>query len=143
MPFIKLTGAHATLTGNLAQFAFKDGVSVENVSRADAERLGSSMRVYDAETGEQISKIHRMTAGRSLGFIPKEQSEQPQSEPVVEKAIKESVQVAPELNYTREQLEAIADEGGLKGLRDFAEPYGVRGKSIVGIIDELMLKVDK
>ena len=38
-------------------------------------------------------------------------------------------------SYTKESLAAIADEGGIGGLRAIAEPMNVKGTSIVGLID--------
>ncbi|EMP6325878.1 hypothetical protein RPT39_001444, partial [Acinetobacter baumannii] len=40
--------------------------------------------------------------------------------------------------YTREELEAIAEEGGLAGLRAVATEVGVKGGSIVVLIERIL-----
>lgn len=40
--------------------------------------------------------------------------------------------------YTKEDLEKIADENGIKGLREIAEPLGVKNVSIEGLIAEII-----
>lgn len=40
--------------------------------------------------------------------------------------------------YTKEELEAIADEKGIAGLREISDPMGVKDNSIVGLIKEIL-----
>ena len=40
--------------------------------------------------------------------------------------------------YTEEQLAAIADKQGIAGLREIAEPLGVKGNSIAGLISSIL-----
>lgn len=40
--------------------------------------------------------------------------------------------------YTKEELEEIADEKGIKGLREVADPMGVKDTSIEGLISEII-----
>lgn len=40
--------------------------------------------------------------------------------------------------YTKEELEAVADEKGIAGLREIADPMGVKNTSIVGLINEIL-----
>ena len=40
--------------------------------------------------------------------------------------------------YTLEELEKIADNKGLKGLREVAKPLGIKGTSINGLIEAIM-----
>lgn len=42
--------------------------------------------------------------------------------------------------YTREELEKIADEKGIKGLREIADPLGLKSNSIVPLIDSILEK---
>jgi len=42
--------------------------------------------------------------------------------------------------HTRETLEAIADKEGIKGLREIADPLGVKSTSIVPLIDAILEK---
>lgn len=43
-------------------------------------------------------------------------------------------------DFTQAQLEQIADEKGINGIRDFAKPYGVNGRAIGDIIKQLMAR---
>ena len=43
-------------------------------------------------------------------------------------------------NYTREELEKIADEKGIKGIREIADPLGLKSNSIVPLIDAILEK---
>lgn len=40
--------------------------------------------------------------------------------------------------YTREQLESVADEKGIKGLREIAEPLAVSGRSVGDLIERIV-----
>lgn len=44
------------------------------------------------------------------------------------------------IKYTREQLEQIADEKGMAGLRRVADEFGIKGKSIPGLIEAILQK---
>lgn len=137
MPKVKLSGAFENLTGLMGRFEFKDGVSVNNIALEDAEKMGASMLIYDAATGKQISRVLRFSESQNIPYVSKNQApEKEKPKPKVEKE-------KPKPDYTREQLEEIADTKGLRGIRAFAEKYDVRGTSIIGIIDDLMLKVPK
>lgn len=43
-------------------------------------------------------------------------------------------------NFTREELEKIADEKGIKGIREIADPLGLKSNSIVPLIDAILEK---
>jgi hypothetical protein len=44
----------------------------------------------------------------------------------------------PRAVYTREELEKIADDKGIAGLREIADPMGVKDNSIMGLIKEII-----
>jgi hypothetical protein len=46
--------------------------------------------------------------------------------------------VTSKYSFTMEELEAIADEKGIIGLREFASKFGVQGSAVVQIIKDLM-----
>lgn len=46
----------------------------------------------------------------------------------------------PIASWTRETLEVIADEQGIKGLREVADLYGLKDSSINGLIDKILSK---
>lgn len=143
-------------TGDLGDIWFEDGVSSEVVSNREAERLACIMALEIEGSGENPSATERMVQERRFTIEEMEnaskqryekqakiQDIKDKSEQRVEKEIqnldseKKSTTVV-EYSFTYESLAEIADKEGLKGLRDFAEPYGVRGKSVKDIINSLL-----
>lgn len=53
-------------------------------------------------------------------------------------APKQEKTAAKDGTYTRETLEALADKGGIKAVREVAVKFGVSNKSVVGLIDEIL-----
>ena len=51
--------------------------------------------------------------------------------------VDEIEQTSPK-SLSREELEAVADDGGISGLRAIAEPLGVKSNSIDGLIDAIL-----
>lgn len=45
---------------------------------------------------------------------------------------------APTFDFTEESLQAVAAESGMSGLREIAEPHGVKGSSKEKIIEDLL-----
>lgn len=196
MPVIRLKEAGwEAFSGLLGDTEFVGGVSVENVSNREADRLACLMKVENVETGENPSSTQHMVEERNYTaeqmeearkarerreakiqaekdrvnkelndkiaeyYQEKRQSESEEEQlefefvgesdevPVVaEVSTSDTLEIdtddLPEediqYSYTLEQLEEIADRDGLSGLRDFANQYDVRGKSIASIIKSLM-----
>lgn len=163
MPIIKLLQhGFDTLTGEIGGIEFKDGVSVENISRRDADRIGASMMVEDVDSGEQYNAAStiekKLRADRHSDMVSRENENAvepaepaPESAPgpeVVEEPEPEEVdEVGAELErveeaeakvYTEAELAQIADEDGIAGLREIAAPLGVSDKSIRGLIPKIL-----
>ena len=129
MPIIKLNshGFHE-YTGLLGGLEFVDGVSVDSVSRRDADRLGAICEVIDLDTGKQANVSQ--TIDEALRGEKVEPEPEPEPEP---EAAKEPVKV-----YTEAELSVIASEQGISGLREIAEPLGVKGTSIRALIPKIL-----
>lgn len=147
-----LDAGFAGMTGWFGTVHFTDGVSDE-ISAAEAERLGCILNIETLE-GVNPSATQRLVDVRDrdmaemgeLGNLAKQGAEgeqtaqeaapveEPAQEPVVEKA----AAVELDYSYTKEQLEKMADTQGIAGLRAFAEPYGVTGRSINVIISTML-----
>lgn len=113
----------------LGSVLFEHGVSVEPVTEAQAFRISSNIRVetLDGKDPSQAAMYHALYQG----------DEAPVDFGEVHEEIVE--QKAPvEFDFTRESLEATADAGGINALRVIANQYGVKGNSIVGIVNALM-----
>lgn len=114
----------AGFTGDLGPIAFVDGISVDDVGSADASYLAGILSVENADTGKNPSISQRIVD--SYDQTAK-----------VEAAIIAAATVIPG-DFTKEQLEAIADSGGIKGVREVSDPLGVKGNSITELIDKVL-----
>lgn len=144
MPVIRIVQrGFETFTGILGSIQFKDGVSVEPVSQAEAERIGCFTRIEDATTGQRISLTERMVQTRTKNHtdlgLSVERTTKPLERTTTGK-VKTKVKPAelPKTAYEREDLEQLADVGGIAELRKFAKQWNVNGKTIVEIIESLM-----
>lgn len=150
MPVLRITEkGFENYDGLLGEIHFKGGVSIENISRADARRLASIMGIVENETGRNPSETQEMVETRNMTVDemaeyrsvdpqpPKDFQFSGQGEEIVATVLQAE---KPTLNYNfmQEDLEKIADATGIEGLREFAAPYDVRGASIVAIIKTLM-----
>lgn len=146
-------------TGGIGIHNFTKGLSDE-MSIMDAERFGSVMRCTVVEDGEDTgmvpSPLSRIDSFRDKEIeVRKSLAEKmaAQSEQATLAEIKAAYQdqKQPEkpqsekntsvgFDYTEESLAAIADAGGIKGLREVADRYDVRGTSIGGLIADLMAR---
>lgn len=139
MPKVKIIApGFEGYNGIIEGVVFENGVSTEPLSQFAAERVGAFLRVVDADTEEPLGLGYRMANARGQGVAPRE----PLQKIVRTKTGKEKAKVKPapvvEYSFTKEELEKVADEGGIQGLRKVADQYSVRGRSIKEIIDSLM-----
>lgn len=153
MPIIKLVEpGFEGYTGRLSRIDFVNGVSVESMPMRDAERLGNNMKIVDAATGDPLSMTRRMAESESktaaqLGIevavlVPIVRDDSGEAK-AVEPEAKQKAVIPPKsepkiYDYTREQLEEIADKTGITGIREFSKQYGINGRSIVEIIESLL-----
>lgn len=142
MPNIKIVQkGFETYNGFFDGVKFENGLSTEPMTLSGAEQLGASIKIVDADTNEPVSVTQRMINMRGDSIKPSRSIHPRGEEPKVEeKKTVELTEKIAEPNYTREQLEALADSGGISKLREFAKEYNVNGKSIASIIDALMKK---
>lgn len=131
---IKITERGWTnFTGHFGGVEFKGSVSVEMVDPIMASRLGSILRIQLIDTDEQAGAAAQLQ--RMQETTAEVTNELPRGEvaPVV---AEQAAEVQPE--WTREMLEAEADARGIAGLRVIADKFGVKGRGIVELIDEIM-----
>jgi hypothetical protein len=124
---IKIVGAGwQGFTGYFGMTEFVDGVSAHEVSDIEAKRIAAVVQVETLE-GTDPSAAQQIIDSRAQPLILA-------TTPVVEAPVQDK----PVMDHTAEELAAIADKGGIKALREAAEPFGVKGKSITEIIAALM-----
>jgi len=137
---IRMTGkGYEKFTGMFGMVEFKDGVSVHDLTQRELDAMAAVVRVEAVNEADNDRLIGNRYMANKDNPAPKNVDrthvEQPKSE---EPAKQESV--ASLGKYSKESLEAIADEKGIAGLREVATPLGIRGNSIRGLIQEILNK---
>jgi hypothetical protein len=129
MPQIKLLDSGFThFTGNLAGYDFEDGVSVDSISEREAMRIAGVVQVESVNGGD-VTETSRYNAIKNGEIVAEKQEGE---------IIADQDKVADQYDFTRESLEALADQKGINGLRELGKQYGIKGQSIVSIIDGLL-----
>jgi hypothetical protein len=168
MPRIKLIGkGYDKFNGPLGVFEFLDGVSVEDLSKRDADRIGSLVPTVNYESGEEVnagksfdeatnsmtvdsvmeaSNLQKTTLATSTSEDEPTKDEDSENEST-EDEDSESEDEDEDLEdgavavfYTEAELGEIADTEGMDGLRDIAENIGVKGTSFTSIISKILSK---
>lgn len=121
----------AGYTGKLGSIDFEDAIS-EPISLREANQLAAIMRIEVIEGDEMKLEQNARRANMDT----------PAPNVTSEKARPEDLPSAkkpePKLLYTREQLEAIADDTGIKGLRQIADKHNISARAIPDLIDKLI-----
>ncbi|ATW57950.1 hypothetical protein CNR34_00017 [Pseudomonas phage nickie] len=143
----------AGFNGHLGTAFFVDGVC-DDVSASEAERMASIVAIEEVDTGLNPSVTQRMVDlvnknADEMGINSNEVLVRSSTAPVVQPTAPHEVtaEQAPVVNeqpkglsydYTKEDLAALADREGIAGIRAFASQYNINGRSLNGIIQELM-----
>lgn len=128
-----------TYTGSLGYVEFVDGVSTRAVSEREQDFLAAVVSV-EAVDGSQVGIQNRLIGGATQpAEIVPALSTQSDTAKVTETAalVPHKVEVVIP-HYTSEQLESIAEAEGIAGLRAISTPRGIKGRSIVELIGEIM-----
>lgn len=148
MKKLKITAPQwANYTGSLGVVHFTNGVSDEFVPDHIRRRLsiGMEMIEIDADGNESRNNAAYKLLRTTTIHAPVNAPLSRQTE--TEKA-REDLSIAMESGkqptfYTRENLEAIADKEGIKGLREAAEIWDVKHRSIPALIDMILAAQEK
>lgn len=149
---VRLTGEYAKHSGIVGAFEFKDGVTVRKLHRREAEMLAAigmhgiaidddGQDVFELKVGQipaPDSSVEELRAKMPKLKKSTDEDAAPSSAEAPEEAEYAVRQPDERPEYTREQLEAIADKAGLRGLRDIADGYGIKGKSIAELIEKIL-----
>ena len=133
-------------SGQMGMILFKDGISVYDVNERDALRLsalfgckwatGASVTITKWEQ-EPSAPIGRATY-RAEAVEDREIVGGNDGDTQYVDNNSSDIPVKVTRYYTLEELEKIADNKGLKGLREVAKPLGIKGTSINGLIEAIM-----
>jgi hypothetical protein len=154
MNYVKIVSkGWAGYTGQLNVISFRNGISTEPVPNGILDRIAAVTQLVacDAEgnevgEGEHLGIQNRMIGGVTMRApVAVALSRQTDEEKALEGVLDASkVLKAPvEKLYSREELEAIADKAGLKGLREIGDKWKVRSKSIGDLIARILTVQDK
>lgn len=154
-----VNGIFAGYTGVLGMGRqFIDGASVEPLATAEAQMIAAEGDAYviDAEGDFVLDDAGRpfkvmpgaMPFPDSLGIsfvdskreVRIEETEAISDEPTHVVADVEATSTGEQPTYSREQLEAVADSEGLRGLREIGDAVGAKGKSIPELIERILDK---
>jgi hypothetical protein len=139
---IKITqDGWAGFTGNIGGVDFVDGVSIDVVTQIQSDRISCSVLTVNADTDEQVGVTTRYLAEQATPMSVEE------ALPVItDEEIAASIVAAAEHTvehyFTGDELEAIADEKGIAGLRAVAEPLGVKARAIPDLIANILAAQD-
>lgn len=152
---IRIVGAgFETYTGQMGVIDFVDGVSTDDVSTRDAQRLAACVPCEWVESTKPVSpsSIVLESGNVEAPVLPEREkgaevevlSPGPEALTSELKAFTGNLEDASPLvqlimkpSYKLEVLEKIIDGNGIAGLREIAEPLGIKGRSISDILDAL------
>lgn len=146
-------------TGMLYQVTFTDGVSGRELTDQEVSIIGAAMRIQSL-SGDQVGAGVEQLSAKKMTVEAADKINQDQVDVSAARHAKESitkiaetaiklrdalVEVAegkPVKRYSREELEAIADQagedGGISGLRAIGATMGIKGRSINELIREIL-----
>lgn len=117
-----------TFSDYLGFTLFQDGVSVEQVSPNEAARLASIVRIETLD-GHNPSPAQKILDSWSapMGVATSLTADQLPQGPIVAGK-----------SWTADELSAVADEKGIKGLREIADPLNIKGAGIADLIARIV-----
>lgn len=130
----------ATFTGQLGWTDFENAVSVNEVSRAEAQHLAAIVQIEEINvaTGESTGK-----SPSAAQVILDTHGKQAASATLPTADQSPSVVAVPSKVYTADELGKLADDSGIKGVRVVADPLGVKGTSIAELIGKVLQAQDE
>lgn len=120
-----------TYTAALGSVQFENGVSVGDVTLQEARHLAGNLSIIDVATGLNPSATQHMVDTYNDSAVAEVVQ-------VVAQVV-EAVKAVSGVVHTFESLSAIANEKGIKGLREVA-PEGASARSIKDMIDAILNK---
>lgn len=131
-------------TGDLSGVPFVNGISTRELNEREIARIGANIRIVGLEDDKQVGPttehkghIEAPTVVNSVRASDEEVVVETTAEVFTE--VNEPVSDAPDRRlYTKEELIKIADDGGIKAIRDIAKEYDVKGVQIAQLIQGIL-----
>lgn len=135
---------YETFTGQMGTVFFENGLSVADVKPIDAVRMAAQF-LCEWEDGTTASVAQSILdhAHATVASIPVEQNaDQALAAQAAEAAALAALSTEAKSGkvYTENELAAVADKSGIKGLRAIADPLGVKGNAIADLIKAILAK---
>lgn len=144
MNYLKIVSkGWAGYTGQLNMISFENGISTEPVVQVIADRIAAAVQVVavdadgnelpDVAVGIQARLVSEASARaeRTAELVRQTEAEKKKEAKLdASKRVKAPI----ERIYTTAELEEIADKGGIKALREIADGWGVKSRSIPTLI---------
>ncbi len=134
--------------GMLGAVKFEDGVSGELTHR-EANAICASMRaeVIEGDESQVVNRSYEMNKDKEAPVKPAMDTNKGiDGRTELEKIADEEAEASRQENkvvYTEEQLGQIADDKGIAGLREIGDKLGVKDKSVLGLIGEILATQNK
>lgn len=122
-------------TGVFGNIEFANGISTLPVAWLEQQRLGAIVRMESCEEGEgsvQLGPSAEILRTRAMN------SDHDRVKGVDKVVVINGEAKLTAANFSREELEEIADKEGLAGLRKIGTPLGAKGRSINELIAEIL-----
>ncbi|MBX4911359.1 hypothetical protein HJA82_29035 [Rhizobium bangladeshense] len=135
-------------SGQLNIITFKDGISTEPVPPRIADRIAACVQVVQCDAKGKEGKVavnvgvqHRLVseaAARAaiLQALPTQSEADKSMEAKLDAA--RALTAPIETLFTRDELEKVVDEKGLKGLREIGDKWKVKGRAIPELIEKIL-----
>jgi hypothetical protein len=119
-------------TGPLYGVEFVDGVSVEEATPMIAAKIAGNIRVEDEE-GKNPSNTQAILDTRDTSMDAEMKLPN-----ITGNVVSVTIAGSDGRPYTREELEAVAAEKGIEGLRDIVGEQDIKANSIVKLIENML-----
>jgi hypothetical protein len=127
----------------LGSVQFENGVSTRELTEREIAVIASNLKIVKVDTDEQIGLAVTMANTSHLSAEVKVALQRaPEPKVTIETSDVPPTTFHPikveSAKHTKESLEALADEGGIKAVRKIADEYDVKGVQIAKMIDEIL-----
>lgn len=126
-----------SFNGYFGTVLFENGVSVSDVSDAEARFFASILQVRcmdDSDPGANSQYQNALLMEAKSVTMPT----QAELDKLARDSQPQEVKEESVVGYTREQLEEIADKSGINGLREIGDMLNVKGTSIAKLINAIL-----
>lgn len=123
----------AGFTGNLCGIDFVDGVSVQDPTPYIAQHIAALIQVEEVDTGKNPSVAQTILDSKDTAMDASAEIPNTTGNKVVE-----VIHGSDGSPYTRAELEAIASEKGINGLREIGDEHNIKSTKIVDMIEKII-----